>query len=97
MATGALRRHIPKVGAECGNAARSDLCGGRSAMGVPTAIICSASVKYFFFEHLAEFKKKAQIIILDNTDPPSNIQAFAEPQLFSGPTVVSDQRAGFFP
>ena len=30
---------IPEVGAECPNRARSDLCGGRSVMGVPTAII----------------------------------------------------------
>src|SRR5215204_6080440 len=47
-------RHVccqtPKVGAECPNWARSDLCGGRSVMGVPTAIksafqipICSGS------------------------------------------------------
>ena len=26
---GPLRRHIPKVGAQCGNPARWDLCGGR--------------------------------------------------------------------
>ena len=32
------RRHTPKVGAECPNWARSVLCGGRSAMSVPTAI-----------------------------------------------------------
>src|SRR5829696_9825427 len=31
-------RQTPKVGAECPNRARSDLCGGRSVMGVPTAI-----------------------------------------------------------
>src|SRR6516225_10627573 len=34
-----LRRQIPKVGAECPNWARSVLCGGRSVMSVPTAII----------------------------------------------------------
>ena len=34
----ALRRQTPEVGAVCGNAARTDLCGGRSVMGVPTAI-----------------------------------------------------------
>jgi RNA-directed DNA polymerase len=34
-----LRRQTPKVGAECLNRACSDLCGGRSAMSVPTAII----------------------------------------------------------
>ncbi len=27
----------PEVGAVCGKAARTDLCGGRSAMSVPTA------------------------------------------------------------
>jgi hypothetical protein len=29
---------LPKVGAQCVNCARWDLCGGRSVMGVPTAI-----------------------------------------------------------
>ena len=33
-----LRRQTPKVGAECPNRARSDLCGGRAVMRVPTAI-----------------------------------------------------------
>ena len=33
-----VRRQTPEVGAVCGKAARTDLCGGRSAMGVPTAI-----------------------------------------------------------
>src|SRR5438874_7133278 len=37
LAECALRRQTPEVGAECPNWARSDLCGGRSAMGVPTA------------------------------------------------------------
>src|SRR5580658_1392394 len=32
-----VRRQSPEVGAVCGKAARTDLCGGRSAMGVPTA------------------------------------------------------------
>src|SRR6266851_1465809 len=33
-----VRRQTPEVGAVCGKAARTVLCGGRSAMGVPTAI-----------------------------------------------------------
>src|SRR5216683_1449228 len=33
-----VRRHSPKVGAVCGNSARTDLGGGRSAMTVPTAL-----------------------------------------------------------
>lgn len=35
-------RHIPKVGAVCGKAARTDLCGGRPVMDVPTAIACGS-------------------------------------------------------
>jgi len=38
MAERALCRHAPKVGAECLNWARSDLCGGRGVIPVPTAI-----------------------------------------------------------
>ena len=37
LAECALCRQTPEVGAECPNWARSDLCGGRSAMSVPTA------------------------------------------------------------
>src|SRR5437773_2324264 len=36
-----VRRHSPEVGAVCGKAARTDLCGGRSVMGVPTAIVAA--------------------------------------------------------
>ena len=39
LAQCALCRQTPEVGAECPNWARSDLCGGRSEMGVPTANI----------------------------------------------------------
>ena len=38
LALGALRRQTPKVGAECPNRARSDLCGGTGATRFPTAI-----------------------------------------------------------
>src|SRR5712675_1437101 len=41
MAKNTLRRHPPKVGAVCGKAARTVLCGGRSAMSVPTAIVAA--------------------------------------------------------
>ena len=33
-----VRRHSPKVGAVCGNSARTDLGGGRSAMTVPNPL-----------------------------------------------------------
>src|SRR5207302_2702382 len=38
LAKRALCRQTPKVGAVCGKAARTDLCGGRAVMDVPTAI-----------------------------------------------------------
>jgi RNA-directed DNA polymerase len=38
LAARSLRRQTPKVGAVCGNPARTVLCGGRSEMSVPTAI-----------------------------------------------------------
>src|SRR5271168_612714 len=38
LAVSTLPRQTPKVGAVCGNAARTVLCGGRAAMSVPTAI-----------------------------------------------------------
>src|SRR6202022_3466313 len=38
LARRSLRRHSPKVGAECLNWARSDLCGGCAVMRIPTAI-----------------------------------------------------------
>ena len=37
LAKRSLCRHTPEVGAVCGKAARTVLCGGRSVMGVPTA------------------------------------------------------------
>src|SRR6516225_7904907 len=35
----AICRHSPEVGAVCGKAARTDLCGGRGAISVPTATV----------------------------------------------------------
>src|SRR5262245_2505173 len=37
LAQPAVCRHAPEVGAVCGKAARTVLCGGRTAMSVPTA------------------------------------------------------------
>src|SRR5262249_35553832 len=39
LAPTTLRRQPPEVGAVCGKAARTVLCGGRSVMGVPTATV----------------------------------------------------------
>src|SRR6266436_5385349 len=45
-----VRRHSPEVGAVCGKAARTVLCGGRSAMSVPTAIVASLLAKTVLLE-----------------------------------------------
>src|SRR5260370_830612 len=42
----ALRRQTPEVGAVCGKAARTDLCGGRAVMDVPTAILLTFVTDY---------------------------------------------------
>src|ERR1700730_17391437 len=39
VAIGQVCRQTSEVGAVCGKAARTVLCGGRSVMGVPTAIL----------------------------------------------------------
>jgi hypothetical protein len=39
-------RQTPEVGAVCGKAARTDLCGGRIAICVPTAILTVRFVGY---------------------------------------------------
>ena len=41
------RRHPPEVGAVCGKAARTVLCGGRSAMSVPTATALAPCPPFF--------------------------------------------------
>jgi RNA-directed DNA polymerase len=38
-----LRRHSPEVGAVCGKAARTVLCGGHAVMRVPTATVAQAA------------------------------------------------------
>ncbi len=45
MAERAFRRQTPEVGAGCLNWARPDLCGGRGATRVPTAILRSGSAE----------------------------------------------------
>src|SRR3974377_648670 len=59
LAERTLRRQIPKVGAQCVNHARWDLCGGCSEMGIPPAIqgrwgpsLCGHVVKRPFLAHL---------------------------------------------
>ena len=46
---------ISEVGAVCGSAARTDLCGGRSAVAVPTATPCSRGLEMIILNEIAGF------------------------------------------
>src|SRR5208282_172721 len=81
-----LRRQSPEVGAVCGNPARTVLCGGRSAMSVPTAIFASPGFG-FSFPRIWIFLPKA-LKILPQTLPSL---VFHVKQL---PIFVPGQRAG---
>ena len=45
LAKRSLRRQTPEVGAVCGQAARTDLCGGTGVTRFPTAIAMGAPVR----------------------------------------------------
>ena len=51
LAGSALPRQTPKVGAVCGNAARTVLCGGRPVMRVPTATSSAGDAEPVFPRH----------------------------------------------
>jgi hypothetical protein len=59
LAKCALCRQAPEVGAECPNRARSDLCGERSVMGVPTAIHGNADLVARFNQLVAGHAPRA--------------------------------------
>lgn len=56
--------------------------------------IAATSLKEHFYGHLASLKKDAQIVILENTDPPASVRAHARITVFSGD--VDGERFGFF-
>src|SRR6516225_7725248 len=56
-----LCRHTPKVGAVCPNWARTDLCGGRSVMSVPTAI-SETSAQIIPLKGRADFRGSSRIL-----------------------------------
>lgn len=57
--------------------------------------LAKTTVKQCFFEHLASIRDLGQFIILENVDPPAEIDKFAYVHLFSG--NVEDGRYGLFP
>jgi hypothetical protein len=58
-------------------------------------IIVASPVQQNFFRHLASLKGQAQFIILDNIDPPANIEEWADTELFTG-NPDAPGRFGFF-
>lgn len=57
--------------------------------------LAKTSLKERFFEHLASIYPLGQIIILENIDPPKNIEDLSHVHLFSGNT--EEGRYGLFP
>jgi len=57
--------------------------------------LSKTSLKERFFEHLASIHHLGQFIILENIDPPENIENLAHVHLFSGNT--EEGRYGLFP
>ena len=57
--------------------------------------LAKTTVKQCFFEHLASISDLGQFIILENVDPPTEIDKLAYVHLFSG--NVDDGRNGLFP
>jgi hypothetical protein len=58
--------------------------------------VAASPVRENFFRHLASLQKDAQFIVLDNIDPPTNIDKWADTVVFTG---NKDElgRFGFFP
>jgi len=55
----------------------------------------NTSLKDFFFEHLSEVSKLGQIIVVENVDLPSNIEALGNVETFTGDPT--NGRFGLFP
>jgi hypothetical protein len=55
----------------------------------------NTSLKDFFFEHLSEVSKLGQIIVVENVDLPSNIEALGNVETFTGDPT--NDRFGLFP
>jgi hypothetical protein len=61
LAERSLRRHTPEVGAVCGKAARTVLCGGREVTRVPTASIAVCCTAYVAYWHIASIRCGAKV------------------------------------
>ena len=69
MAERALCRHAPKVGAECLNWARSDLCGRRGVIPVPTAIMEKTHLKKASRPNLDRLARKGRLLYRGGITP----------------------------
>ncbi|MGO8879984.1 MAG: integrase core domain-containing protein, partial [Desulfomonilaceae bacterium] len=65
----AFLRHSPKVGAVCGNSARTDLCGGRWVTGVPTATESMAEAREALNAYFEYYNCERRHQILDRRTP----------------------------
>ena len=89
LAFRAVCRHSPEVGAECLNGARSDLCGGHSAMSVPTAIPFGGQFLSMRKPSHAMFVPRhcgSLLVLTGRRFPPHSERSMHSPTTTSGPT-----------
>lgn len=58
-------------------------------------VIATSSVREHFFQHLASLSSVTQFVVLDNIDPPADVELHANVELFTG--NVDQGRYGYFP
>lgn len=57
----------------------------------------SAGIEPSFWKSVSEIDPSIQIIVLDNKEPPANLAAALNVQLFAGPDAEEGERGGFIP
>jgi hypothetical protein len=57
--------------------------------------LSSTDLKDQFYAHLSGLKEDRQVLIIENTDPPANVQALPQATKFTG--IPGSGRAGYFP
>ncbi|WP_131800222.1 hypothetical protein [Methylobacterium indicum] len=70
---------------------------GQKAVVVPEKDRIRPIIEPMFWRSMSKIDPSIQIIILDNKEPPSNLQGALNVQLFAGPDAELGQRGGFIP
>ena len=75
---------------------RDPIKSKKGALSADERVVAASPVRENFFRHLASLEKDAQFIVLDNIDPPPDIDKWAKTEVFTG-NEDGPGRFGFFP